>query len=224
MSIIGKFRVPTDIFPLTGTLDAVPDAIIEVERVVAMRTTLTPYFWVSNCELSAFERAAAEDPSIRDVRRLDTHDDAALFTGEWTEQTEAILFVYNEVNAIVLEATGHRDEWRLRVRFENYHSLQEFNEYCQSNGVDFKLDQLFDESDDHRGAQFGLTEKQADVLMTAWELGYFASPRTATLDAVADELGIAKQSASQLLRRAHQTLIRNTLGTTPPDDDAGKVV
>jgi predicted DNA binding protein len=220
MSIIGKFHVTAEMFPLTATIQSVPDAVIEVERVVSMRTTLTPYFWVSDCDLAAFERAVDEDPSIQNVRRLDTFEDAALFSGEWTEQTEAILFVYREVNAVILEATGRRDGWSLRVRFENYHSLQDFNEYCQANGIEFELKQLFDETEGHQGSQFGLTEKQADALTTAWRAGYFETPRRATLDDVADELGIAKQSAAQLLRRAHHRLVGNALATTPPDDES----
>ena len=36
---------------------------IEIERVVAVEEVITPYFWVSDAELSAFEGAAG-DPSV----------------------------------------------------------------------------------------------------------------------------------------------------------------
>lgn len=55
MSIFGEFRVAADTFTLSSTLAAVPEAVIEIDRVVASDETLTPYFWVSDVPFDAFE-------------------------------------------------------------------------------------------------------------------------------------------------------------------------
>ena len=48
----------------------------------------------------------------------------------------------------------------------------------------------------------GLSDRQFEALETATDLGYYAVPRGASLDAVASELEIAPSTASELLRRA----------------------
>jgi predicted DNA binding protein len=218
MTLVGEFRVSAEMFALQDTLYAVPDGIIEIERVVASGDVLTPYFWVSNCDLDAFEKAVGEDPSVRRLRRLDVFEEAALYRADWTERTEAIAFAYTTIDAVIVEATGRYDEWELRIRFDDRERLQDFRDYCHDEGIAFTLERLYDESADRQGARFGLTEKQADALMTTWKLGYFESPRKVTLQEVAEELGIAKQSLAQRLRRAHQTWIENALAVTPPED------
>lgn len=218
MTIVGRFRVSAELFALEETLRRVPDAVIEIERVVATGDVLTPYFWVTGCDRSAFERAASEDPSVEDLRHLDTYENAAFYRADWTNRTEAINFAYTAVDAIIVEATGKHGEWELRIRFDDGARVREFNEYCRENGIDYVLEHLYDEEGDRPGAQFGLTEKQADALMTAWELGYFEEPRRVTLAEVGEELGVAKQTVAHRLRRAHQTWIGNALEVTPPSE------
>jgi predicted DNA binding protein len=53
------------------------------------------------------------------------------------------------------------------------------------------------------------------LLNTAWDFGYFEEPRAATLDEIAAELDITRQSLSQRLRRGHHALIANTIRVTP---------
>lgn len=55
VSIFGEFRVAADTFTLSSTLAGVPEAVIEIDRVVASDETLTPYFWVSEVPFDAFE-------------------------------------------------------------------------------------------------------------------------------------------------------------------------
>ena len=219
MTIIGEFCVSTELFALQETLTTVPDAVIEIERVVATDDILTPYFWVSGCNLSAFEAAAEADPSIRDLQQLDTYEAMALYRADWTDQTKAIAFAYARVDAVIEDATGQNGEWELRIRFDDHRSVEQFRDYCRENDIPFELERLTDESADRPGAKFGLTEKQSDALMTAWELGYFEEPRRVTLADVASELSISKQSVARRLRRGHQTMIGNALEVTPPTDE-----
>jgi len=52
-----------------------------------------------------------------------------------------------------------------------------------------------------------LTDRQAACLATAHRLGYFEVPRACTLEAVADDLGVDKSSASETLRRATERVV-----------------
>nr|WP_272931527.1 helix-turn-helix domain-containing protein [Halobacterium noricense] len=51
-----------------------------------------------------------------------------------------------------------------------------------------------------------LTRDQLNVLQTAHELGYFETPRQASADDIATELGIAQSTLSERLRLAENQL------------------
>ena len=55
-------------------------------------------------------------------------------------------------------------------------------------------------------SRWGLTPAQAEALRTALEMGYFAVPREATADNVAEALGIGRSALSERLRRGQATL------------------
>lgn len=221
MALVADFRVPAEWLPLEQTLADVPKAVVEIDRVVTTGEILTPYFWVSECDPDEFETAAAADPTFGDVHRLDAFEEAVLYRAEWTGHTEPILFAYQEIGAVVVEATGQDGTWELRMRFDDHRRLTAFRDHCGDNDVAFELIRLYDPDASHVGAEYGLTEKQTDALTTAWQLGYFETPRQATLSDLGTELGVSRQAAARRLRRANQTWVENALAVTPPDGSHG---
>mgnify|MGYP005840670731 FL=1 len=55
----------------------------------------------------------------------------------------------------------------------------------------------------------GLTEKQSKVLMMAIEMGYFDTPRLASIEDVAVKLGVAPSTAIEHLRKAEKKVLDN---------------
>lgn len=219
MSVFAELDLPADTFALTETLNALPEAVIEIERVVASENLLTPYFWVSDVSADAFETAAQDDSSIRDLRRLDTFEEASLFRGQWTENVDSIVYAYTQVGGVILDATGSQDTWEVQLRFDDRDQLTRFRSLCTENNIKFAINRLYEVSNPHTGRQFGLTEKQRDALVKAWEAGVFESPAASTLAEVADNLDISQQALSQRIRNGHNSLIANTLVTEPPTAD-----
>lgn len=215
MSLFGEFRVPADAFALSATLRDVPEAVIEIERVVAVGDVLTPYFWVSGADPVPFEDALRDDPSVSNCRRLDEFDEATLYRADWTANVETIAYAYDEMDAVILEAIGEAEGWTLRLRFDDRGRLDGFREYCEDRGVSFDLRQLYEIAHPHSAGRYGLTDKQYEALDTAWEMGYFELPRAVDLADVAAELGISQQALSDRLRRAHDALVANTIRITP---------
>jgi predicted DNA binding protein len=218
MSLFGEFRVPAAEFALHATLQAVPDAVVEIDRVVAAEDRLTPYFWISDGDPDEVADATKSDPSVQNLRRLDEFEDTILFRAEWTENIETIVYAYTNVGATILEATGEADEWILRMRFDDRDQLNDFQEYCNEEDIYFDLTQLHEITFPRTGSRYGLTPKQNEALVTAWEMGYFESPREASLTEVADSLGIAPSTLSGRLRRAHDELIADALVVTHPSE------
>jgi predicted DNA binding protein len=60
-----------------------------------------------------------------------------------------------------------------------------------------------------------LTERQREILLEAVDLGYYEVPRTCTLTEVADHVGIAKSTCSEVLQRVERTVVREFVDDLP---------
>jgi predicted DNA binding protein len=60
-----------------------------------------------------------------------------------------------------------------------------------------------------------LTDRQWEVLVTAFERGYFEQPRRRTGEEIAAELGISSATFSQHLRAAQRAMLRVVLAGEP---------
>lgn len=215
MSLFAEINVPADDFALASTLQTVPDATIEIERVIATDGQLAPYFWVATDDFSAFEEAARADESVSQLAELDSFDDSRLYRADWDECVEPVTHAYTELDAGLLEASGQRDGWELRIQFDERSQLQAFCDYCNESDMSFRLSKLHEIQQAEPGEQYGLTPKQEEALVTSWEMGFFDSPRSATLGAVAEELDISRQSLSDRIRRANRNWIEDALVVEP---------
>lgn len=215
MSLFGELHVPADAFALYETLPKVPNAVVEIERMVATEDHLAPYFWLSGCDPAELEVAVEADPSIENVDRIDGFDGAWLYRADWTEKVDIIVYAHTTSGAIILEAVGGESGWELRMRFDDRDCLDRFRRYCDARDIPFRLTQLTGLDEPRSGIKYGLTPKQHEALTRAWEMGYFEIPRNATLADVADEFGISEQSLSCRLRRGHDVLVANALRTPP---------
>lgn len=56
-----------------------------------------------------------------------------------------------------------------------------------------------------------LTDRQKEVLLTAYEQGYYDTPREATYEDIADELDCSASSVGQILRRTESALVAATV-------------
>lgn len=227
MSVFAEFRVPADAFVFDEAFAAEPELVVEIERVVAADNGyLTPYFWVSGVSEEAFEVVARSEGSVAGLRRLDQFEASTLYRADWREDVNALVYAYTNVGASILEAKGHAEEWLLRMRFDSRENIDGFIERLNDTGVSFRLQRLHEIEHPRTGEQFGLSPKQTEALVTAWEMGYFDLPREASMEEVAGAIGIAPQSFSDWLRRAQYTLIGNamrvTTATEPTADGAAR--
>ncbi|MDH5019686.1 helix-turn-helix domain-containing protein [Halobacterium rubrum] len=70
------------------------------------------------------------------------------------------------------------------------------------------------EYDRRRGPSVPMTDRQRDVVAVAVDLGYYEVPRTATLDDVAAEVGVASSTVSDHLRKAESAVMASLRGVT----------
>lgn len=223
MSVIAEFTVPSRSFLLKTTLATVPEMIVEVQRVVAhSNDTLVPFFWVQGGDRAAFDEAVRDDPTVEDVVLLDEFDRGRSYRATWNEHAEGVAYAYVETGATILDATGQRDSWSLRMRFDDDDAVSAFHDYCRREGIPFTLDHLYYPSQPMGGGQFGLTSTQRETLVTALERGYYDVPRKLDMTELADELGTTQQTLSKRFRRAHSTLVANALTVTDAEQSVAE--
>lgn len=85
-------------------------------------------------------------------------------------------------------------------------------EYEQSSvGVVLRSLGHYDGADEPLDA---LTDRQRDVLQTAFDLGYFSVPRDVTTEEIAAELGLTPSTVREHLQRAQHNLLTELLGAS----------
>lgn len=217
MSIFGEFRVPARALALSETFDVEPETVVRIDRVVASdREFLTPYFTVSGVSNADFEAAAASDGSIDSLQRVLDGKIGTMYRTSWGTSVESLVREYTNEGTSILKARGTAGAWVLRIRFDDHAQIGDFTGHLRDRGFSFDLVRLHEMTYAQTGSQFGLTPKQHEALVTAWQMGFFELPRQTSMAAVAEELDITAQSLSDRLRRAQHTLIGDVLRVSLP--------
>ncbi|MFC7165799.1 helix-turn-helix domain-containing protein [Halospeciosus flavus] len=242
MSLIAEFRLESPGLVLYETRRAVPGVHLDVEQEVGTDPQRPLFFfWAEPADgsetilhgadatggadpatdaatdaLATFERALRVDPSVTDETLLNRLPERHLYRVQFSEELETVMYPeYVELGAELLALHGDADGWHTRMRFPDREVFARFRTVCADLGVAFDLQRVYGGSQaNDDGADHGLTGRQREAVDAALRAGYFDVPRGTTLEAVAEELGISAQSASERLRRGVRTLARNALDDT----------
>ncbi|MFC5970168.1 helix-turn-helix domain-containing protein [Halomarina salina] len=210
MGTVATLAIPAEEFALWETLDAVPDASFECERIVESGENVMPLLWARAPDGDALERALLADSSANDVSLLSAFDDEWLYRMEWVDHIQLITHMLTNSHATILSAVTEDSRWVVRILFPDHDSLATANEFCHDHGLTFDLLSIVKMEGDP-SARYGLTGAQYDAIVTAHEHGYFAVPRRCSLKEIAREEGISHQAFSERLRRGLEALVEETL-------------
>ena len=211
MTTIAEFAAPTEAFPLGSLFETLPEASVELERLVPANRVVFPYFWVWDGDPTEIESAAWDHPDLECVRLVDELDGGGLFRAHWNENDDGIVAAVNQTDLSILSANGTSDGWSFEVRAETNDSLAAFQDFCTENDVSLSLSRISSVTERHVGGRYNLTPQQREALTLAYEEGYYDHPREATLEEIATQVGITRPSLSSRLRRGSRNLIENTV-------------
>ncbi len=151
-------------------------------------------------ELEAFLSSA---PQVRKYAVLSrAADRAEVIT--WAEQGSIVDSIIKK-NCVFIGPTVVKDG------VENWHIMAPTREELQD--VVASLEQCADiayiRNDSGAGPDAGLTERQVKTLKKAVEMGYFDTPRRASIKDVAQKLGVSPSTAVEHLRKAEKKVLEN---------------
>lgn len=207
MATVAAFTVAADEFPLGTVFEDLPGVTVELERVVPTSDSIVPYFWVRNAGGNDVVASFRAHPGAGDVELVDSVGDEHLLRCTWDPANVGMLLAIEETGVTLLSGVGNSEQWTFEVRGDDREAVARFQAYCLEHDVPITLTSLHRLTPSDRGGVDGLTDPQREALLLAYERGYFDTPRRVTLEELAAELDITRQSFAARLRRGHQTLI-----------------
>lgn len=211
MVMIAEFTVEPDSFQLGTVFETLPGAELELERLVPTTGALIPYMWLRDAHTDDVVAAFGRSPEVTHLELVDEIEDEYLLRIEWDADADGVLKAIANTPVSLLSAIGTSDEWRFELRAEDTTSLSDFQTKCRTYGVSVELISLHTLSPMHSNTEYELTDTQREALILAWNRGFYQTPREATLEEVAADLGITGQSLGSRLRRGTHRLIASTL-------------
>jgi predicted DNA binding protein len=197
---------------LTPTIRAVPETHVDLEyQTIAGPGAYFLFFKVEGGDFDSFDRSLADDPTISDPVVVIDGDEFRIYRMRLTSAERLVLPEAAELGLHVLRAESGRRGWIATLEVPELELLQRFRSHCLERDVEFTVDRLYHTDDRDRGPAYGLTSVQEETLLAAYEHGYFNDPRDASVEDLADLLGVSSSAVSGRLRRAVAALVGNTL-------------
>lgn len=215
MSVIAAFAAPAASLALGHCIENQPEAEIEIERVVPMRQGTFPYVFVWNCtDYELFEATANELSEITAISLVETFDTGRLYKLSWDHEEHKLISSIIRNDGVLLFARGDSSQWKFELRFPTRPNVAQFFTDVSADSIELELTSLFEEVEfQSMTDESVLTSKQEHALKTALQLGYFNTPRDASLGDVAAELNISASACGVLLRRGHRQLLTERFET-----------
>ena len=215
MTVIAEFTLPAPSFALEETFEQYPDLEVEVERLAThSRHWVMPFLWLTadalEDDLETVATIIEVDSTVTEVEILARGSSQLYCNIRWTESVKTLVDLIVDRRGIVRTAAATEGTWHLDLQFVDRDALEAFESAFHGEGYGFELRRLYDATSPVE-RRYGLTRPQYAALITALELGYFEIPRGATVEAVADELGVSSNAASERIRRAVHALTANTV-------------
>lgn len=214
MSVVGDFTISAESFVLEHALSTVPEMTLEADRLASHSPDeVFPFFWATGGDFETFQRALEDDPTTTDVSIVQETEEDVLYHLQWSQDVLDLIQDVIDHQAAISEATGHDEQWDLRLRFAQEEWMSEFQNYFREKGHSFEVHQLAYPTEPHQ-REYGLTKEQHAALVAAVREGYFQVPRATSVEELAETLGVSSNAVSERLRRGIDAVLRTALTIT----------
>lgn len=209
MIVIADITVPARAFELGRLLEEFPNARIELERIVPLRDTIIPLFWMTESDPDDVVSSLNSSPLTAEARFLTDDGNRQLFEVRWTADVDGLVTALVETEAKMLEGSSTGEGWDFRLQFRNREDLSQFRQLAEESGIPIMLRRVYNPN--FPRDESVLSSQQAEALMVAYERGYFEVPRAVTASELAEHFDISDNALSQRIRRGLSALIYETM-------------
>jgi hypothetical protein len=188
---------------------------VTLEQQTTLDSALDLTLWAGGDDLDRFEDGLDADETVSRWVVVGGSDTRKLYRTRLTEAASSSINYHRwtDGKAVFLSAEREVGGWTVEAYFPDRSVLQQFEASCKANGVQFDLLKLSNSDGLQDTQQFGLSDVQAETLLTALERGYYSVPRQVNLGELAAPLDVSHQAVSERLRRGVGSLIGSTVAT-----------
>lgn len=197
---------------LSRTIRSRPEATIEVVSDAATDPQHRPHlFRIEAPSFEPIEDALSEDHTVASFVTVVEGEDDRTYRIEYADRAKLLTPKISELDGLTLGSMSHAKGWHLRLQLPDHDALYELDRFADEEGIRLEILGLQQIDEGEALEEFGLTEPQREALVSAFVNGYYDDPREASLEDVAEELGITPSAASGRLRRGSTRLIEAAL-------------
>jgi len=169
--------------------------------------------WASGNDLDSFEDVLDADETVSRWVPIGGAETRTLYRIRLSKEASSTInyHCWTDGKAVFLSAEREVNRWTIDAYFPDRSVLRQFASNCEANGVHFDLLEVSDSDELQDTRQFGLSNVQAETLLTAFERGYYSVPRKVNLEELAAPLDVSHQAVSERLRRGVGSLIETTV-------------
>lgn len=219
MATITEVRFAHEQGALSGTLAALESVEVRVLPETSTDPDRTMYlFTFEGADADAVADALEADETVATVRQIPEFTDPTLWKIEFAPGTELLAPRVTHESGFVIDARTARLKcglggWHERWLLPDREAIHAVWAHARETGFEFNVVDLYRQGrSDARGhAGDALTEEQHDAVLTAYRMGYFADPREASLESVAEALGHSQSAIGGRIKRGMKSLVEATL-------------
>jgi hypothetical protein len=199
---------------LETSLERAPEATVTLKQQTPTEDgSIDLTLWAGGDDLDAFERGLDADGTVARWVAVGGTDERKLYRTRLSETASSSLNYHRwtDGQAVFLSVEREVGRWTVDAYFPDRSVLQQFEAGCEASGVQFDLLEVAESDGLQDTQQFGLTQVQAETLLTALDRGYYSIPRQVNLEELAAPLDVSHQAVSERLRRGVGSLIETTV-------------
>ena len=165
---------------------------------------------LTTSDLAAVIRAIDRSPEVTELNLLRRHEDTALIQFETTEPALLFPIVGSGIPLeMPFEIRDGKADWEITTSQDR---LSVLGEQLDAFNIQYTVEEIRY----HLQTEQLLTDRQASLVETAVDEGYYDTPRTCTLTELAEKEGLAKSTCSETLHRAEGKIIKEFLSEQRP--------
>jgi predicted DNA binding protein len=164
-----------------------------------------------------YERVLAQRHSVREFELSPCRDGTSYLyvRAALTDRDRPLADAFARPGLIVVTPVEYRTDGSVRVTAVGPAATVQAAVEAVPETTDVDVRRVGDYSAGLVDSRLDLTRRQFEAVATAVDCGYYAAPREATLEAVADRLDCSTGTAGELLRRAERTVMSNLVDGGP---------
>ena len=189
-----------------------PEMISELEyQAIVPPETYYLFFKTYGGDFDRFNSLVEDDPTVSDPSVIVDGGRFRVYRMRLTSAERLVLPKAAEMGMRVLHARGGDGGWITTLQVPAMDPFQRFRRFCAEKDVGFSTRRLYFANDEDGMDEFGLTPKQRETLLIAYERGYFNDPRDVSVADLADLLDVSTSAISGRIRRGMRSLVESTI-------------